>query len=262
MIRYSGYFRNALQTRLAYRANVWLHVAAACLGSLIQLYLWRAVYRAGPSHIGGYSLGETLTYTVISSSLGAFLFLEMRLDSKVRDGSIALSLAKPADWHLMVASESLGSNIFTLFAVCLPSYLVFLSGGVILPPASSMHAAGFVLAIGLGWAILFSFCYVTGLASFFTKAGWGFVEIQATIVLFFAGALVPLAMYPVWLQQVAAWLPFQGIYNLPLSIYLGKVSLEALPKALLGQATWVLVLALLGRLLWHKAITHLTVQGG
>jgi ABC-2 type transport system permease protein len=162
----------------------------------------------------------------------------------------------------MVALETLGKDVFRLGAVCVPVYLLFLASGTILPPASSAHALAFLAAIGLGWTILFGVCYLSGLASFFTKAGWGFVEMQIAVIMFFAGTAVPLAMYPTWLQQVAAVLPFKAIYYMPINVYLGKVALESVPGILVSQALWAAALAACGRLIWRAAAKRLTVQGG
>lgn len=262
MSRYLGYFRNAVLTEIAYRANYWLRVLGAALAVSIQYNLWRAVYRAAGAPISGYSLSDALTYSAISTALAAFLDLEMRSDQKVRDGSIAMSLCKPADWQAMTFWETFGRSAFTLVAISVPVWGAALALGVIAPPASGLHAVAFVVSLGLGYGLLFSFNYLVGLASFWTKAGWGFVDMQATIVYFFSGTFVPLAMYPDWLQRIAAWLPFRGMYNLPLTVYLGKIGSGELAPALLTQAAWLLILVAVSRLLWWKAVARLTVQGG
>lgn len=262
MSRYFGYFRNAILTEVAYRANFWLRILGTALTVMIQYYLWQAVYRSGGSVISGYGLRDAVTYTVVSAALGTFLELEMRSDEKVRDGSIAMSLSKPADWQVMSFWEAFGSNFFAFCTISLPVWATALALGLIAPPASWLHACAFIISLGLAYGLLFAFNYLVGLAGFWTKAGWGFVDMQAAIVYFFAGTFVPLAMYPGWLQRLAAWLPFQGMYNLPLNIYLGKVPIDGLAAAFLTQVAWLAGLMMVSRLLWRKAVAQLTVQGG
>lgn len=262
MSRYFGYFRNAVLTELAYRANYWLRILGTALAVFVQYYLWLAVYRSSGSAIRGYSLRDTLTYAIISTALAAFLDLEMRSDKKVRDGSIALSLSKPADWQTMTFWESLGHSVFTLLAISLPVWAAALALGAVAPPATPLHGLAFLVSLGLAYCLLFAFNYLVGLASFWTKAGWGFVEAQATIVFFFSGTFVPLAMYPGWLERITAWLPFSGMYNLPLTVYLGKVGAGEIGLVLLQQAAWLIILVAVSRRLWWKAVAQLTVQGG
>ena len=39
---------------------------------------------------------------------------------------------------------------------------------------------------------------------------------------FLTGVIVPFTFFPEWFQQVVAWLPFQAISYVPVTIYLGK----------------------------------------
>lgn len=259
---YSGYFRNAFLQQLAYRGNYWLRLTGGGLAVLIQYYLWLAVYGAAAGPLNGYTLRDALTYAIVAAACEELLQMELRSDQKVRDGSIALSLAKPADWELMVFAETAGWCVFRFAAVAVPTYLIALALGVVGPPASLLHGLSFLLSLALAFGLLFAFSYLTGLASFWTKAGWGFVDFQGILIAFFAGRFIPLALYPVWLQHIAAWLPFQGMYYLPLSIYLGKVEPGALAGALAGQAAWLVALVWLSRRLWWGAVRRLTVQGG
>lgn len=262
MSRYLGYFRNSFVTGMAYRGDFWLRVLVTALAVSIQYYLWHAIYQSKAGPIAGYGMQEAITYVVIAASLASFLQTELSITRRMRDGSIATTLARPINWQVMVLSETAGTSLFTLVAVSFPVYLGALYFGIINPPSSPLHAAAFVISLGLGFLVLFGWAYVLQILSFWTKAGFGLIDIQATFVAFFSGALVPLAMYPGWLRSMAAVLPFQGIYSLPLTIYLGKVGPYGILPALAGQAGWALALALAGRMLWRKAMAELTVNGG
>lgn len=259
---YFGYFRNGFIRQLAYRSNYWLRLAGGALAMAVQYYLWLAVYGAAGGALNGYSLRDTLTYAIVASACEELLQLELRSDTKVHDGSIALSLTKPAEWQLMVFAETAGWCGFRLVAIGFPTYLAALALGLIAPPASLVHGLFFLLSLALAFCLIFAFSYLTGLASFWTKAGWGFVDLQSIIIAFFAGHFMPLALYPAWLQRLSSWLPFQGMYYLPLSIYLGKIAPAQLPVTLAVQLAWLIGLVWLSRRIWWSAIRCLTIQRG
>jgi ABC-type uncharacterized transport system permease subunit len=74
--------------------------------------------------------------------------------------------------------------------------------------------------------------------------------------------LVPFSFFPAWVQTLAAWLPFQGVSYVPVTIYLGQRTGADLASALLVQAAWALALFLLGRWLFARAVRAVTLQGG
>jgi ABC-2 type transport system permease protein len=78
-----------------------------------------------------------------------------------------------------------------------------------------------------------------------------------------SGALIPFAFFPEPIRAVLAWLPFQAIYNVPLTLLL-KPALEPLQAlGLVGtQAAWIAVLILGSRLAFVRASRVLTVNGG
>lgn len=79
---------------------------------------------------------------------------------------------------------------------------------------------------------------------------------------FFSGQMVPLWYFPAFLAQVAALLPFQAVIGIPVSIYIGRLSIPDAIGAIGVQAGWAAVLLGLGRLVWQRAYIRLTVQGG
>jgi ABC-2 type transport system permease protein len=78
------------------------------------------------------------------------------------------------------------------------------------------------------------------------------------LVIVLSGSLVPLPLFPDWLQPMLALQPFAGLVDTPFRIYAGHLSGAAALAALARQAVWTLILVALGRLL----MARLQVQGG
>ena len=63
------------------------------------------------------------------------------------------------------------------------------------------------------------------------------------------------------LAAIAAVLPFQAVYFVPMSIYVGAYE-GSLENALLSQAAWAVGLFLAARLCWARVQRRITIQGG
>jgi ABC-2 type transport system permease protein len=95
-----------------------------------------------------------------------------------------------------------------------------------------------------------------------TVSGEGLNRIMPSLVMVLSGMIVPLPLYPDWLQPFLEAQPFRGIIDVPFRIYVGDI----LPAAALGdiaqQFLWILVFILLGHWLLNRSIKQLVVQGG
>jgi ABC-2 type transport system permease protein len=77
-----------------------------------------------------------------------------------------------------------------------------------------------------------------------------------------AGTIVPLSLFPGWLEGLVLALPFRGIAYVPLSIYTGAIRGAEIWINILAQLAWAGALILLTRLIWLLARRRLVVQGG
>ena len=79
---------------------------------------------------------------------------------------------------------------------------------------------------------------------------------------FLAGFVMPLALFPPAVRSVSEALPFAGMLQTPVDIFLEQYHGLALAGVMLRQLLWALVLLLLGRWLLAAATRKLVVQGG
>ena len=82
-------------------------------------------------------------------------------------------------------------------------------------------------------------------------------------MLLLSGASIPLAFFPEPLKTVVYHLPFQSIYNAPLSILLdGDPQPRTVLVTLGTQALWAGGMMLLSKLFWRISLRQITVNGG
>jgi ABC-2 type transport system permease protein len=73
---------------------------------------------------------------------------------------------------------------------------------------------------------------------------------------------VPLNYFPNYVQGIVTWLPFAGMLQAPIEVFLGKLTGAALARALAFQAAWALIFLAANRLLLALAVRRVIVQGG
>jgi ABC-2 type transport system permease protein len=79
---------------------------------------------------------------------------------------------------------------------------------------------------------------------------------------FLTGFMVPLTFLPQAPRAALQALPFAGVVQVPIDVFLGKHHGLGLLGALAFQAAWAAVILLAGRLLLAAAVRKLVVQGG
>jgi ABC-2 type transport system permease protein len=231
---------------------------------VLLYFLWVAVYESAVEM--ELSRQSLITYVVLGQ---AFSFGRpgqrraiVRISSNIRTGNVALDLIRPTDYQLLHFSNTLAVYITETLMVSLPSYALALLVFGIDAPASWEAAAGFVLSLAGAFLLVFSLDFFIGLMAFWTVSVWGMTYAKMAVVDVLAGTIVPLSLFPRWLERVAMALPFRGIAYVPLSIYTGAIRGADIWTNILVQLAWGGALILLTRLIWLRAQRRLVVQGG
>jgi ABC-2 type transport system permease protein len=260
---YRAHARVALQSVIAYRASFLMSFAGSVFALFALLYLYQAVY-AHKHALGTYSFAEMKMYMAIGFVLNAIVgsWIEFRMLSRIQEGEVANDLAKPIDYQGARFAEAVGATAAELVSALVVAavVLVLFGGGAL--PAGWEAALLFVLSMLLVLPLKFAIIYAASLLAFWTGQFAGLWWTRQAVTNLFSGALIPIALFPGWLQTITNALPFKGIVYTPAAIYLGKVQgLEALRQVGL-QALWMVGLWVGCRFAWRVAVRKLTVQGG
>src|SRR5690606_16955934 len=111
-------------------------------------------------------------------------------------------------YYYYILLESFGKVISNFVIICIPSIalIIFLTQGEI---QQTWNIAFFALSVILSYAISFNIDYATGLTSFYTESIWGINMAKDVIVMLLSGVLVPIPLFPDYLQGIVQFLPFQ-----------------------------------------------------
>ena len=95
-----------------------------------------------------------------------------------------------------------------------------------------------------------------------TVAGDGITRLTLITIWTFSGIVMPLPLFPGWLQPLLNALPFRGLMDTPFRLYVGHIPAEGVLPVLLHQLAWTIALVALGRWVLSRGVRRLVVQGG
>ncbi|MCC9711776.1 ABC-2 family transporter protein [Streptomyces sp. MNU76] len=235
--------------------------------TVLVVALWRGLYAdVGSGTMAGLTREQAVSYAVL-----AVLATRVRgLDrSAARDtviqhlhfGTIVYWFLRPISPRRYYALRALGDQIYGLLWL-LTGYAACLAAGVARPPATLAVAGVATLSLLLGQWVLYYVMLLIDLLCFWTLRNQAALLLLVFAQNLLSGVYAPLWYFPDWFITVSAFLPFQATLAVPLSLYVGRLPLaDALPQLAL-QVGWVVLLAVLTRMLWHRAARRVVSQGG
>ncbi|MFF7647106.1 ABC-2 family transporter protein [Streptomyces canus] len=235
--------------------------------TVLVVALWRGLYAdVGSGTMAGLTREQAVSYAVL-----AVLATRVRgLDrSAARDtviqhlhfGTIVYWFLRPIPPRRYYALRALGDQLYGL-AWLLTGYAACLAADVAQPPATLAVAGVALLSLLLGQWVLYYVMLLIDLLCFWTLRNQAALLLLVFAQNLLSGVYAPLWYFPDWFITVSAFLPFQATLAVPLSLYIGRLQLADAPPQLALQAGWVVLLAVLTRLLWHHAARRVVSQGG
>ena len=64
--------------------------------------------------------------------------------------------------------------------------------------------------------------------------------------------MLPLSVFPLWGRELLTWLPFRYLYDFPVNVVLGRVSIGEWALGLGLALAWTSVIGLVGRAVWQR----------
>jgi len=264
MKMYITFTKKAFLRAGAYRFEVWSRLFSNLVFLLMWSSIWMALY-AGKDEAGGVSFQAMLTYVVVSQFLtginGAGTPL-WEIQEKVRTGDISLELMRPFDVPTRYLFADFGSITFYLITALLPVYVILFMIFDLSLPSNISTWIFFIVSGFLGFLIRYCIELSFGLLTFWLVETGGVEDIFYFSVSLLSGSVIPLWFFPGWLETLAMYLPFQGIYFIPNAIFVGEISGTEIYLSLATQLLWVFISFLILRIIWRKAANKVVVQGG
>ncbi|GLW54959.1 ABC transporter permease [Kitasatospora phosalacinea] len=258
--------RGAFRRYATYRAATVAGTVTNTVFGMILASTVLALWRTRPG-LGGYDAAQAVTYIWISQGLlvtvavwgGGF---QDDLQARFRSGDIAVDLYRPVDfqgWWLATDLGRAGYQLVTRGAVPM------LAGAVLFDlvlPGDPLVWAEFLLSVALAVLVSFGLRFLATLTGFWLHESEGVRAVMTVVSMFFSGMLLPLALFPGLLGELARVLPFSAMVQLPADVLLQRRTGTALLGLYGFQLAWGAALLALGRAGQALAVRRVVVQGG
>ena len=263
--KYLALTRAGILESLQFRLSAVVMVIGNILYLIVVYFLWKAIYASsGTDVVNGMTFTDTLLCLVLATAL--FNFMEMyfvwEMGRCIQSGKIVLDLLKPMKYRKYLFWSYSGTFVTNFFFTFLPTFIIVAAvthGAIHL----GLNLLYFVVSVILAISINYSIDFIVGTICLYTESIWGINMMKQVIVLLFSGATVPLAFFPEPLKTITYYMPFQSIYNAPLSILLNAHPDAKTVVTTLGtQLVWCVVMSVISRAFWKVSVRQITVNGG
>lgn len=260
---YLAIFGARFRALLQYRAAALAGMVTQVFWGFVRVMIFVAFYASTDvSH--PMALPEVITYVWLTQ---AFLRMlpwhpDPDVEALINSGNVAYELMRPIDVYGLWWTRAFALRTAPVLLRCVPmlppALLLFGMGAPANVPAAIMFGVSLIAAATLSAAIT----TLLSISMLVTISGRGVQALTLSVVNLMSGAIVPLSLLPEWFQVVLDVLPFRGLLDTPLRIYLGHLSGTGALLGLGHQVVWTLALVWLGRRLLRGALTRVVVQGG
>jgi len=220
--------------------------------------LWRAIAEAG---LPVAAEPATLVWYLAATEwiLLSPAPVHVGIEGDIRRGDIACQLVRPFSYVAAEAAQGIGR-----LAVRAPLFAVVAWSGAFVLTGRAPHAHAVALVVPFGLAamlVIHGFYVITGIAAFWMSDVGPLFWIWQKLLFILGGLMLPLSIYPEWMQRVAAWTPFPFLLAHPASFVIsgGTADIWSLTWHL---AAWGFFVGFAAQWLFARAVKTLTVNGG
>ncbi len=252
-----------LLTALTYKTDFILAILGNVAVMLASIYLWQAAYRSQLLRTG-VDLDSMITYVVMVALMNACYSgtIEFTLQHRITQGDVVIDLIRPIHLLGSYLAVDLGLTVSAFLSRVLPMLAVALVFFPFNPPASLIHGGLFLASALMGYLILWLCAALIALICLWHIQLGHLGAVKDGFILLLSGRIVPAWLMPDFLRPIMDLLPFQHIYQTPLSFYIGQINLAQASLILARQALWTLALLALVQWMWFSGKKQLLALGG
>ncbi len=263
--RYVSQTRAGILESMTFRASLFISLIGNLIYMVVLYYLWQAIFASSESDtVNGMTFRDTFVYLTMAGAIFSTLevYLVWKMGREIQSGEFALHFVRPTDYFLREFFYVLGNVVIQLALTLIPTFVVV---GFLVEWQIPLGINLLFFAISLLFSLLLNFCldFIVGTMCMYTQAFWGINMVKEVIIMILSGATVPIAFFPMPYREIATFLPFQAMYNLPLEILISRdMGIDGYVRSIGIQILWVILLTLIGRLFFRRSSRIITVNGG
>lgn len=254
MKKYLKYLEVAITRQFVYPVDFFSIFILGGLLFILELIIWKAVY-VQRSDIEGFTYMSIATYYglgVVTKQLTRSKNITWQMAEDIHDGYLATYLTKPISYSWARFIESFSSAVLTTIA----PLLLFVGMSALIPDFfhTSTSIPWYLLSLIFAAVITHLMYSCLGTVAFFMTKTWGVISIFGRITQVLSGAVIPIAFFPAVVVKISNYLPFQYINYIPSKIYLDLFDQAEIFKIFCYQLVWIIVLAVIYKVMWERGL--------
>lgn len=264
-MKYLRIFFLYFQHVLNFRTRIFIWFLTAFINPLFVLIFWIAVIKDNGNVLSGWNLSSISTYYLLLIIAGSFIIAHIEEEVAIRDireGQLVSHIIKPMSYFYMKLLSELGWRIMQGFfgVLVFIIFYIFFQRFVTLPntfPEIILVA----LIIALAFLISFTFKMIVGISAFWFIDFWGLQQIIEVVIVILAGFIMPIELFPNWLENISKMTPFPYMVYYPIISLQSKLANPALINIIFVQVTWLVALGGIYKWLWGRGVKRFTGVG-
>lgn len=251
---------------LQYRIGNLMWFGVNLLDLAAKIFLWTAIFMNADSKVlNGFTLEMMIVYIIATQIVFHLTFLnpQFEMAEDIRMGTIAVKFIKPISYRVQIFFSSLGHLIGEFFFGIIPMSVIF----AVYVSITGIHISFisiilFAMSIVVSFLINFFIAFSFGMMVFYTKNGFGIMQLKDVVFLLLSGSLIPIEFYPDFAKRIVDILPFKQVVYVPISILIGNLKGMDAIYAIGYQLLWIGIIYVIFTFVWKKTVKKVVVQGG
>jgi len=229
----------------------------------VYMMLWRTIYaQKATATIGGLTFKAMIWYLVVTELVTlSRTDLHNQVNNDVKSGNVAYLLNKPYNYVIYCFSYFVGEIGITLLSNSIIGLAIgFIYAGA-LESFSIMHLPFIILSLLAGCTINFFIYMCLALTSFWVEENSAFFWIYSKLIFTIGGMLMPIELFPQWLQSLSQYMPFAYVTYVPARLAV-DFSFMTFWRQFSVQLLYLGAFFALAMFLYRKGVRNLNVNGG
>lgn len=262
-MRFFKIFLLYFQVVFTERGHAFVFFLQSLLGPLTFFLYWRGAHFSHASNT--WSLSNITSYYVLFAIVSTIIMCYpeyeiSRID--IREGNLVSYLLRPFAYfglrlfNILAHRAFEASMTFTLLILLIVFFGKFFSvvntGGFIF--------LSIVISI-LGFFLTFVYKLLLGITTFWIIDNSGLFSVSEMLIFIFSGYIVPISLFPDYLQHIAYVLPFAYMVYFPVIAFQGHLSTVQFLQIIVIQLSWIVFLYVICQMVWKKGLRKFTGVG-
>lgn len=264
---YIALLRQQMVSRLQFRFAFFSKIATNIFWGYVRSVIIVVYYThgAGDSVMSLEQAVSMVWLSQIAMNLLPGLGMDFSVWESIKSGQVGYELLRPIDvygnWYARAMATKLAPFLMAVVPVSLVAIII--PGGYgLMPPASAAGLLACTATLMTGLVLNCGLIAMSYAMMMDVRVGDKGARFFMTLVQLLSGSMLPLQLWPDWMQGFLYWQPFAGAMDLPLRYYVGAADPATLAQTVMLQLAWAAAAIIIGRAWINANLKKLVIQGG